>query len=106
MFGLAAQVLTLLFITMMNGISLICLNIVRSHKDDEMEGGKTAHVFMGDASPTALFGRQRQSQLRTHSSSKVSFFGGGKQTARPWEKVKNIPGTRRKCAVFCKSRNH
>ena len=106
-FGLAAQDLTLWsFITMMNGISLICLDIVHSHRDDEMEGRKEAQVFKGDVSPTALWGRRRQSQLGTHSSSTVSFFGGGKQTARPWEKGKNLPGTRRRCAVCCKSRNH
>jgi len=88
MFGLALEVLTLSFITMMNGISCLCLNIVHSHRDNEMEGRKTAHVFKGDVSPSALCSRQRRSQLGTHSSSKVSFYSGGEATARPWEKQK------------------
>lgn len=77
MFGWAAQVLALSFITMMNGISLICLIIVCSRNNDEMEGRKRVHIFRGDVSLTGLCGRPTQSQLATHRSSTVGVFGGG-----------------------------
>lgn len=72
MFGLAVEVLTMSVITMMNGISLTCLNMECFHRDDEMEGRKGAQIFKADVSPTALCGRQRQHswELRVQAESR------------------------------------
>lgn len=72
----------------MNGISLICLNFVRSHRDDEMEGRMEAQVFKGDVSPWSTVWQAETATAGNSHFKHSLFFWRGEQTARPLGKGK------------------